>query len=137
MNLKNNKSGFTLLEVIIVIIIVGVLASLALPRFFKTVEYSRATEALQNLSAIRQSLQRCYLAKSNNYTNCDAANLADLDIDDPSTAVQSHFTYAIAAGVSTFTITATRNNLDGGNDTDTITLNEAGARAGSGNYTGI
>jgi len=32
--LRSNKRGFTLLELIIVIIIVGVLASLALPRYY-------------------------------------------------------------------------------------------------------
>ena len=37
MKLDKNKSGFTLLEIIIVIIIIGILASLALPKFFKTV----------------------------------------------------------------------------------------------------
>ena len=47
-----NKKGFTLLEIIIVIIIVGVLASLALPRFFSTVEYSRSTEALASLTSV-------------------------------------------------------------------------------------
>ena len=32
------KKGFTLLELIVVIIIIGVLASLGLPQFFKTVD---------------------------------------------------------------------------------------------------
>ena len=52
MNLNKNKSGFTLLEIIIVIIIIGILASLALPKFFKTVEYSRSMEALTNLGNV-------------------------------------------------------------------------------------
>ena len=38
--------GFTLLEFIIVIIIVAVLASIALPRLFRLVEYARLTEAI-------------------------------------------------------------------------------------------
>ena len=40
------KKGVTLLEIIIVVIIIGVLASLALPRLFSTVEFSRSAEAI-------------------------------------------------------------------------------------------
>jgi len=36
------NKGFTLLEIIIVIIILGVMAGLAMPRFIRTVEYARA-----------------------------------------------------------------------------------------------
>ena len=50
MRMGNNKSGFTLLEILVVIIIVGVLASVAMPQLFRNVERSRATEALESLS---------------------------------------------------------------------------------------
>ena len=60
MKLQNkNQSGFTLLEIIIVIIIVGVLASLALPKFFNTVEFSRSSEALNAVGGIKRSADRC------------------------------------------------------------------------------
>ena len=48
----NNKSGFTLLEILVVIIIVGVLASVAMPSLFKNVEKSRGSEALNALGTI-------------------------------------------------------------------------------------
>src|SRR5262245_4220151 len=112
MKIYRNKSGFTLLEVIIVIIIVGVLASLALPRFFSTVEYSRATEAMQALATVRQSVERCYLMRSS-YANCNS--FTTLDVDDPGNSPNSHFTYAIVSGANTYTVTATRNTRDGGN----------------------
>ena len=80
MRLKNHKSGFTLLEIIIVIIIVGVLASLALPRFFSTVEFSKSTEGLMSLSALRDSMERCYLGSAGTYVGC---TIATLDITDP------------------------------------------------------
>ena len=132
----NTKSGFTLLEIIIVIIIVGVLASLALPRFFKTIEYSRAQEALNNLSVIRQAMERCAL-RANTYVGCDT--FTALDITDPTTSPGTHFTYSwpVAAGVGTFTVLATRNGVDGGAAADTVSINETGVKVGTGNYQNI
>ena len=138
MKSKIKNQGFTLLEIIIVIIIVGVLASLALPRFFRTVEYSRGTEALTSLNAVRQSMERCYLQR-NAYTNCNA--FANLDLEDPASSPNNHFTYAIApAAATTYTITATRNTRDGGVATDTVVLTNNGAtitRSGTTAFSGI
>lgn len=47
-----NKSGFTLSEIITVIIIVGIIASLALPRFTGTFERMRAAEGIQMLTSL-------------------------------------------------------------------------------------
>lgn len=139
MNKLNNKSGFTLLEIIIVIIIVGVLASLALPRFFATVEYSRSTEALSSMTAVRQSLERCYLQRNGDYTNCNAFNR--LDINDPGTSPNAHFAYAIVNPSATgYSIVATRNTRDGGDGAATITLTQTTAaitRTGTNAFSGI
>lgn len=48
----SNRSGFTLLELLIVVIILGVLASLAIPQFAAAVDRSREAEALNAISAI-------------------------------------------------------------------------------------
>lgn len=121
MKLKNKKSGFTLLEIIIVIIIVGVLASLALPRFFNTVEYSRVTEALNSLGVSRDAIERCALFGSD-YAPCD--DFLNLDIGDPGDEAGAHFTYGLVmdAVPGDMTLTATRNALDGGNVGDTVIL---------------
>jgi prepilin-type N-terminal cleavage/methylation domain-containing protein len=137
---KNNK-GFTLLEIIIVIIIIGVLASLALPRFFATVEYSRSTEALNAISAIRQSLERCYIQTSGDYSKC--TSFATLDIENPANSPNAHFTYAITSTTKgNFDITATRTARDGGNTTDTIVVAQDSAagtitRSGTGAFSAI
>lgn len=143
----NKNSGFTLLEIIIVIIIVGVLASLALPRFFSTVEFSRSTEALNSLGVIRQSIERCRLV-DNDVTACDvdtsdALEFGEIDIDDPGVIGGAHFAYAIDVTGSTgddYTITATRNAVDSGDGSSTIVLtvtNDVASRSGTGAFSSI
>ncbi len=122
----NKKSGFTLLEVIIVIIIVGVLASLALPRFFSTVEYSKATEAMQAVTTVRQSIERCYLMRSSYSGPC--VSFTNLDVEDPGQVPNAHFSYALTAPAATqYTITATRNTRNGGDGSSTVVLTYTGS----------
>jgi len=141
----NKKSGFTLLEIIVVIIIVGVLASLALPRFFSTVEFSRSTEALNSLGVIRKSIIRCGMVDDDVQT-CDtntdgAIAFTEMDIDDPGAEPGAHFGYATAVtGADDYVITATRNAVDGGDGASTIVLTVAAgvaSRSGTGAFSGI
>ena len=153
MRMKNNKSGFTLLEIIIVIIIVGVLASLALPRLFNTIEFSRSTEALNILGGLKRSADRCALA---NEATTGAANWGScitwdqLGTEDPSNTAGlvpgSIFDYGItfgAPGADDWQVIATR--VGGGaaaGDTITFTYDTAGGgitRVGNagGAYTGL
>ena len=123
MKLKQ-KSGFTLLEIIIVIIIVGVLASLALPRLFSTVEFSRSGEALASFSSLRSSLERCYLQNSS-YATC---TMATIDLTDPGTSPNAHFSYGVGGQTATgYLITATRTTRDGGTAGDLIHMTQTSA----------
>jgi prepilin-type N-terminal cleavage/methylation domain-containing protein len=117
----NNKSGFTLLEILVVIIIVGVLASVAMPTLFRNVERSRATEALNTLGVVRRAITGCGMQFNNNYTTCNSFNT--IGMADPSGAAGSHFNYTIpAAGNGSYTVTATRTSLDNGVTTDSISI---------------
>ena len=85
------KRGFTLLELIIVIIVIGILASIALPRYMRVAERARAAEAKSMLSAIRSSQFR-YAAQHNNFT----ATYANLDIE---SSPEKYFNYSASDGV--------------------------------------
>lgn len=51
-------SGFTLLELLMVVIIIGILVSIALPQYLRVAERARSTEATQLMASIRGSESR-------------------------------------------------------------------------------
>ncbi len=83
-------TGFTLLELIMVIVIIGILAALGGPLYFKTVERSRIAEAKRMLGLIRMAQLR-YYAEHAKFT----PEINELDID----LVNGKY-FNIAAGVT-------------------------------------
>ena len=149
-----NKRGFTLLEVLIVIVILGVIAGLAIPIYAAQVERARAQEALMNLGALRESAQRFY-SSYNSYTpttpgtmtilangGTAAATNLDTDPNNPGGGVTRLFGYtvdSVAAGTYTFKALR-RTGVSGVSDAtgtaanNYVTINEAGAVTRSGVY---
>ncbi len=72
------KKGFTLIELMVVVLIIGVLASVALPQYERSVKKSRTAEVLMLLKSISDS-QQVYLTT---FKKC-ADNLSKLDIRIP------------------------------------------------------
>ena len=140
------KNAFSLVELVIVIIIVGVLSSLALVRFFKLTEFSRSVEGIDEIRVIRNSIERCYMM-TQDYQLCllnsPGPGSNTLDVEDPGLTPGTHFTYKVNPMGTPFKyrITATRNTLDGGAAGDIIlfTYRENGVitRSGTGAFVGI
>ncbi len=55
------KKGFTLIEMLVVVLIIGILAGIALPQYRKAVEKAKLSEALINIKNIEGSMQRYIL----------------------------------------------------------------------------
>jgi len=75
---QRGSSGFTLIEVMIVVAIIGILASIAIPAYNDYVRRGQLPEAFNTLSAYRATMEQ-YYQDNRNYgpsgTNC-AANAA-------------------------------------------------------------
>lgn len=66
-----NKEGFTLVELMIVVAIIGILAAIAIPNFLNYQLKSKTAEAKTNLGAIKTS-QASYRAENDFYATCTA-----------------------------------------------------------------
>jgi general secretion pathway protein G len=61
--IANRQSGFTLVELLVVIAIIATLLTLAVPRYFSSVEKSKEVVLKENLVMMRDSLQKYYSDK--------------------------------------------------------------------------
>jgi len=55
--MKVNKSGFTLVELLVVLLIIAILAAVATPLYLQNAKRARASEAVATMSLIRQALR--------------------------------------------------------------------------------
>lgn len=56
------KQGFTLVELLVVVLIIGILSAVALPQYTKTVEKARASEAVSTIYALEKAIDLWVLA---------------------------------------------------------------------------
>ena len=71
---KSNK-GFTLIELMIVVAIIGILAAIAIPNFLRFQLKSKSSEGKVNIAAIRTA-EESYIAEFGNYVGVTTANPA-------------------------------------------------------------
>lgn len=78
MHFKKNKKGFTLMELVVVVLLIGILSAVALPQYQRALERSRISEALTMLGNI-STAERMYFMQTDEFTT----NFADLMLKIP------------------------------------------------------
>ena len=107
--------GFSLMEVMIVVVIIGILAALAYPNLEKYLKRARQTEAKTNLSAI-YTAQKIYFTLHQSY----AEDINELDL---SLVQGDPYTFTMEASTSTFKAQA-EGNIDDDDVLDTWTIDQ-------------
>ena len=106
--------GFSLMEVMIVVVIIGILAALAYPNLEKYLKRARQTEAKTNLSAI-YTAQKIFFTLHQSYA--DEINKLDLSL------AQWLYTYTMEASTSIFKAQA-EGNIDDDDALDIWTIDQ-------------
>lgn len=111
----SGQRGFTLLELLIVVAMIGIVASIAYPSYTRYVQKSVRTDAHAGLMQAASELERCY-TRTYSYRDCPISN------DSP----ENNYTIAENGSGNRYLLTASTTQNDGCDEN--ITLNSRGER---------
>lgn len=123
---RKNVAGFTLIEVMVTVAIVGILASIAYPTYLSQIRKSRRAEAQTTLMNIAARQQQMVL-DTRQYADTTAA----LNVSVPST-VALNYTISISVGsatVPTFNALATPLGAQAADSCGTLSVDQAGIKS--------
>lgn len=121
---RNAQRGLTLIELMIVVVIIGIIAAIAVPAYQDSIERSRVRTAGADLVALAVALENRF-QRQLSYSGATTANVNWQQGSDP-----SHFTIAMSAGSDSYTLTATGSSC-------TLTLDEKNNRTMTGSCGGL
>ncbi len=124
------NSGFTLIELMVTVAIIGILASIAYPSYQEQIAKSRRNEATNALFSSAQALERFYSANGRYTKTAGGTDLPAVFVTKvPDSGTTFYTIAATAAGNNTFTLKATRSGPMTGDACGNFTLNETGQLA--------
>ena len=125
--MKRQQSGFTLIEIMVVVVIIGLLAAVAIPQYDQYVRNARRTAAMGCLMEQAHFMERFYSA---NMTYAGAAPPACPG------EVRQFYNFNVAnLGATTYTLTAAPGGVQAADPCGNLSVDQTGNRlaAGGGN----
>ena len=125
---SRRQGGFTLIELIVAVAIIGILATIAYPAYQQQIRKSRRAEAQSFMMAVAARQQQFLLD-----TRAYAGTVAGIGVPIPA-AVSAHYTLTLAAAAGpppTYTLTATPSATQSYETCGTLSIDQAGAKTAS------
>ena len=108
---SKDESGFTLVELLVVMLIIGILAAIAIPAFFSQRDKGYDSDAKANARTVQTALETYAVDNDGDYTGATLANLANIegtitgmDVAEPTVTDDTYSVVATSRTDTTFTI---------------------------------
>jgi type IV pilus assembly protein PilE len=120
------SGGFTLLELLVVMTVIAILASVAIPTYQQSVMRSRRTDARVAMNALATRLERCL-------TQFGAYDADECDIESPTDSPEGFYQVSVVRDAAAYTLTAEPQGAQA-DDTacGTLSMTSTGLRAATG-----
>lgn len=130
---RNRQQGFTLIELMIVVAIIGIIAAIAYPSYQRNIENTRRTTAQADMMELAQALERRFTA---NYTYMDGDDEPALRFDyspRDQSAAQAFYNFGFeSVDRNSYTLRAVPDNAQENERCGTLTLDHQGNRGADG-----
>ena len=130
--IRDSEAGFTLIELMLVVVIIGILCMLAIPRVLATTAQTKQSEVRLVLKEIYQQ-QRIFRQENDSYwipgAGVVASGTSTLAFSPIGISIQpiARYSYSIAGGQTNFTVTAVCGILNDDATVDEWKVDESGA----------